>query len=268
MSTKFPNLMDAVHNGRGVERSFVCDVHDDHSPSASVNVEKGVWVCYACGASGRVGSGSTTDVMRRAISLMKGQSEAPFSFEEKWLDFYDAAGPSEYWAGRFGPHVARRFRCGTDPMNGLPTYPLRSPSRGVWGVVRRLGGEPKYLYPAGVPVGHTLFNFVPASWRTVVVVEGASDVMACYAAGVPEYTLVVGTFGAGLNAPQVRLVNKLHPRRVVIAYDNDEAGRVAASRHYDFGASKVLVPDWPDGATDPGEMPRAQLKEEMVKWTK
>ena len=34
------------------EQSIKCPVHDDRNPSASANLETGVWVCYTCGSSG------------------------------------------------------------------------------------------------------------------------------------------------------------------------------------------------------------------------
>lgn len=268
---KYPNLAEAVRTGRGVEVPFVCDVHDDHSPSASVNLEKGVWTCYACGAGGRVGSGSVTAKMTRAISAMT-EDTTPHVFDEALLDLYDAAGPSEYWAGRYGPSVARAFRCGTDPVTGAATYPMRAPNGALWGLVRRstpkmlADGKPKYLYPSGVSCGRTLFNYRFGMFRTVVVVEGAGDVMAFHAAGVPNKMLVVGAYGAGLNAPQVGLVEKLSPQRVVLAFDNDEAGFVAGGRNYGFTTAQIVVVEWPDRVKDPGEAPPDLLKERMTQW--
>jgi DNA primase len=36
----------------GGEKSILCPVHDDSHKSASVNSDKGVWVCYACNGRG------------------------------------------------------------------------------------------------------------------------------------------------------------------------------------------------------------------------
>jgi DNA primase len=52
-----PEFLEAVFNHYGLtlpqgEKSILCPVHDDAKKSASVNSEKGVWVCYACHASG------------------------------------------------------------------------------------------------------------------------------------------------------------------------------------------------------------------------
>ena len=53
-----PEFLEAVFNHYGLtlplggEKSILCPVHDDSRKSASVNSDKGVWVCYACNASG------------------------------------------------------------------------------------------------------------------------------------------------------------------------------------------------------------------------
>lgn len=52
-----PEFLEAVFNHYGLtlpqgEKSILCPVHDDSRKSASVNSEKGVWVCYACHGSG------------------------------------------------------------------------------------------------------------------------------------------------------------------------------------------------------------------------
>jgi DNA primase len=51
-------FLEAVFNHYGLdlplggEKSIHCPVHDDSRKSASVNSDKGVWVCYACQGSG------------------------------------------------------------------------------------------------------------------------------------------------------------------------------------------------------------------------
>ena len=259
---KFPNLMEAIANGRGVERSFCCDVHEDASPSASVNVELGVWTCYACGAGGKVGTGKTSDTVKSAVEKLQ-SSQPPHVFDDAWLDFFDASGPSPYWAGRFSVRTATAYRCGTHPFTGNPTYPVLSPHGQVWGVVERTDGPLKYLYPKGVSVGKTLFGFRKGRFHSVIVCEGAGDVMAFHAAGVPKGVLLVGTYGAGVNAPQAALIRSLSVPQVIMAYDNDEAGRTAANRQYDFGVSRVRIVEWPEGVKDPGEAPLDLLRKEM-----
>ena len=31
-----------------------CPIHDDNSPSWSMNITTGLWICYACGATGNL----------------------------------------------------------------------------------------------------------------------------------------------------------------------------------------------------------------------
>ncbi len=37
---------------RGDEIRVICPVHEDRRPSCDLNLERGVWICRACGASG------------------------------------------------------------------------------------------------------------------------------------------------------------------------------------------------------------------------
>ena len=41
-------------NRRGVELVGLCPLHDDHTPSLRVNVDRQVWFCDACGTGGDV----------------------------------------------------------------------------------------------------------------------------------------------------------------------------------------------------------------------
>lgn len=52
-----PEFLEAVFSHYGLtlpqgEKSILCPVHDDSRKSASVNSDKGVWVCYACNSGG------------------------------------------------------------------------------------------------------------------------------------------------------------------------------------------------------------------------
>ncbi len=53
-----PEFLQAVFSHYGLdlplggEKSILCPIHDDSHKSASVNSDKGVWVCYACNGRG------------------------------------------------------------------------------------------------------------------------------------------------------------------------------------------------------------------------
>lgn len=246
-------LAEALVTGRGIERSFLCPVHDDHNASASVNVAAMVWVCYSCGASGRVDGEATIPDPDQLLAILKGD-QPPREYPESWLDVFDADGPSPYWAGRYGEEVASYYRCGTHPASGLPTYPIRDEHGRVNGVVvRDEHASPKYRYPYGSRTSRTFFGLIHPS-PVIVLVEGAGDVMAL--ADLPHR--VLGCYGAGLHAPQVEIIRGLNPLLVVLAFDDDDAGRAAMSRSASYLSEVTHCVSYPWGtlgAKDPGELP-------------
>lgn len=260
----YESLEDAIENGEGEERPFQCAAHSDTNASASVNVLKGVWYCFTCHAAGRVDRKGTTLTaeMKRTVAALTVDQEVFYT--ESWLDWFDAYGPHPYWLERFGEDLCRKFRLGTHPMTMNPTYPFRDQHGKVQGVVQRTAWTPKYLYPVGVSAARSLFGYEHGDYQTytVIVVEGAADVMAIHQAcdnidGLLSSVLVVGCYGAGLHAPQVQLINTLEPASVVLAFDNDEAGRRAAARHYPLNAA-VTVLIWPQ--KDPGDSSAEEVR--------
>ena len=219
-------LADALASGRGVERPFQCQVHDDTNASASVNVLKGVWYCYACHAHGVVDGDDAIPSAEDLLKLLE-EEEPARVYAESWLDAFDADHPSPYWEGRFGYRTARHYRCGTHPMTGAPTYPIRDSLGRVGGVVvRNETMDPKYKYPYGVRTSETFFGDMGLA-RVVVLVEGAGDVMAIHQAGIPAGWSVRGCYGSGLHWPQARIIAEESPDVVISAFDDDRAGHLA-----------------------------------------
>ena len=116
MSVKV-TLAEALATGRGTERPFCCTEHDDTFASASVNVLKGVWYCYACGAHGVI-EGEHVPTVEEALAILAGTAP-PRVLAEAWLDVFDADHASPYWTGRYGIEVAA-------PTGAAPTRPPAS----------------------------------------------------------------------------------------------------------------------------------------------
>jgi DNA primase len=261
MARSWKSMREAIEHGRGVERPFCCPVHGDRNASASVNVEKGVWVCYACGASGKTEDG------KHDLNYIPLMQDAPIPALPPLAIRYtnNLLGYGTYWATRYGTEVAELFATGVDPVTGRPTVPIHDElGTTVHGFLqRRLPGEEggKYIYPTGVPVSRLLFghHLVPSNLELLVLVEGASDVMALHSWGVPSGAAVVGVYGAGLHSVQADLVKGLSPHRVLCAMDADDAGRQANTRsmlhmqNRRVGASRF---DWWSqfGVNDPGDL--------------
>lgn len=262
-----PNLDAAIAaaNHNGVEFPFKCDRHPDRNASASVNLEKGVWYCYSCGAKGRTTSGDVlTAVMNRYLKMMKepGLGEARKPYPQAWLSMFDAYRTSPYWADRVGDATARKYRCGTHPYTALPTYPVHDAAGSVAGVVERNEVNPKYIYPSGIHISKTMFgiHLVPERVRQVIVVEGASGVMEIDRYNEDPETVILGCYGAGMHKPQVELVNGLQPKEVLLAFDNDKAGTRANNINYELDAPTYLY-QWPDYANDAGDLSKQHIQE-------
>ena len=253
------SLEEVLRDGRGVERSFRCHMHDDTTASASVNTTKGVWYCYACHASGVVDGVDLVPEAEDLIKILKGDVPAE-PYAESWLDLFDAFETSPYWSERFTPEVAAEYRCGTHPLTGQPTYPIRNVAGNPVGVVVRGDGKPKYKYPYGVSTSRTFFGHIRPN-PVVVLVEGAADVMAIATGGIPKNWTVLGCYGAGVHAPQVQIIGDLAPYVVILAFDDDDAGRLAMQRSeasLAHVAPCVSHPWGSMGANDPGDLPVGQ----------
>ena len=247
-------LEEVLRDGRGVERPFRCHVHEDKNASASVNTLKGVWVCYACGAAGVVDGIDLVPDAEQLIQILKGDQPERI-YPEAWLDVFDAYGPSPYWTDRFGESVASEYRCGTHPVTGQPTYPVRNVAGDPIGVVVRQDVQPKYKYPYGISTSRTFFGHITPN-PVVVLVEGAADVMALAHASIPDNWTVLGCFGAGVHAPQARIIGDLAPFVIITAFDDDDAGRSAMQRaeaSLSHIAPCASYPWGSIGGKDPGE---------------
>ena len=231
-------LEDALLKGRGKWRSFHCPVHGDNSPSARVNSENGWWVCMSCGAKGHAKNYvADPDKVARSIIELLDQTEMDPK-PESWYDIFDSGPVCDHWLSRFSEAACRHFRLGFDTSTGLPCYPVRNHRGEIVGIVRRdPEGKPKYKYPEHFPASHLLWgaheidhlpNNVPSGVgvKTLVITEGATDVVACWDAGF----YAVGTYGAVLHGDQLTQIAAFNPDLVLLAYDMDEAGIKGAKR--------------------------------------
>lgn len=244
-------MTDALATGGGQWRTFNCPEHDDHSPSARVNVNSGKWVCMVCHAKGIKENYEPPEKLLLEEIMRVGQETR--SIPESYLDMFDIDGPGLYWSDRFSQKACRAFRLGYDSKEKQSVYPIRDHKGRVLGLVYR-GESPKYKYPKGVATSKLLFNshrIEPK--KPVVLVEGAPDVIALYEAGVQA----VGAYGARLYPDQVDLLASCEPSVVLVAFDMDPAGIRGAHAAVDaLMASGVLARrvTW-RGYKDPGEMP-------------
>lgn len=222
---RYASIEEAMINGYGTERSFVCHVHDDHTASASVNSVTGLWFCYACGAKGKYNVAEIpTEKFAQALRRRLAEVHEPRIYPESYLDLYDAMGPGDYWLSRFTEEACTLNRLGEDPGGKFATIPMRDEQGQLLGVIRRdLTGtdEAKYRYPSGVTMSHHLFNITSCTGDVLLLTEGATDAIAAEEAG---FTDAVASYRNGLSRYQRHELIRYAPTVLLVAYDQDEAG--------------------------------------------
>lgn len=269
-----------VRQDDGEEWLCICPFHPDTSPSFRVNVVKGLYICYACGAKGgrsslmtRLGisaRGPRTDpskIRHRALAM---RSEAPrrrskaLPLPETVLTSFRAI-ETDYWAQRgFSPDVVEKFDLGYDITTNAATIPVRTSSGDLVAIIRRhLDPNPrlKYRYPKGFSISQHLWGAHAVETNHVAIAEGPLDAVALWDAGVPAVALM----GCRMSRFQERILKGLDLTTVTLFLDNDRAGREAADRIADRLASSFIVKRvrYPRGvgAKDPGELDLSVRKE-------
>lgn len=247
-------LFQAVNEGQGIERPFRCPnpEHDDRHASASVNVLKKVWYCYACGAKGKVDS-KAVPTKDELLAMMEPE-ESGKVYPESWLNWF---GYGYYWADRFPMWVCRMFSFGQDPMSGDPTFPVYTPEGRLAGVGQRGDSSyARYLYPKGWAASRSLFGMRQAhnvDLAVLVLIEGAADTAAIWEVGAPGF----GCYGAGLHWPQREFIARINPKLVLLGFDADAAGEKARIRTEESleEICETQSIDWLlGGAKDPADM--------------
>ena len=132
-------------------------------------------------------------------------------------------------------------------------------------------GQPKYLNTAETSVFHKKRNLYGFNWAkefivaqdTAIVVEGYTDCIACWEAGIKN---VVATLGTALTEHHVKTLTRF-AKRIVYMFDGDAAGQKAARRAIQFieqDSMDLRCVVLPDG-NDPMEFITAHGGEELQK---
>lgn len=228
----------------GAEYSVLCPVHGDRNASMRINVEKGVFICHACGVRGgmvklgrlvgvnyRVGEPDQMSVFLGKLDKLRKDS-APVEerfMPESMLKRFQF--PSEYWTKERGltPETIEAFDLGFDPLDMCATIPVRDMHGRLLGVTRRYVEKDaplRYKDPKGFRKNDHLFG----AWlvaqhesATVVLVEGPIDCMKVWQSGHPA----LAQYMSYLSPNQIRILRRLGVVKVVLFYDNDKAGRKA-----------------------------------------
>lgn len=257
-------LQEAIELGQGIERPFRCPdpEHDDKNASASVNVLKGVWFCYACNARGAVDAKKAPSL--DLLAQMMEPEKTCRIYPESYLDTFGYPG---YWLSRFPDWLCWYAGLGEDPVTGHGTFPVRTPEGRLAGIGRRItdaevakakeedGNPSRYKYPYRWSASRTLGRTLSSGGNLLVLVEGYADAVALAEQGIPAACV----YGSALHYPQVEFVLRAKPKLVILGMDSDPAGEKGAAQSMQslsrFTGDIARV-TWP--MKDPGECSKLQ----------
>ena len=267
----------------GTEWAVRCPVHGDRHPSASYNVERGVFFCHACGAGGSTAwladtigvpwdSSFDTSVDRVVYEMRSRMRNLRKMTRRKKLPpppRNTAVTGIDYWANRhIDVATMVDWGLGYDVWDDAMLIPARDVTGELLGTIRRyVGGESRYRYPKGMRIGHLLFGADKADERDgpMVLVEGSIDAILLHQHGWQACAVL----GSRLTSHQIDVIRSLGVSDVILAFDWDTAGQEAARRARRDLADMVVtcqvlrnpVPD----AKDPGECFDVGQGEELMR---
>lgn len=224
------------------EFQILCPLHHDTRASCSINVEKGVWICYA-----GCGQGSLEYLIQKMLQLSRTEIQSLLMGYEvgdslSFLDSYSLKTdgdekemveivaeydltrvPSWIFDRGFETSTLLEWECGAD-LDGDLVMPVRDIGKRLVGtVVRRQNLTPKYLYSKGLRKSRLLFGgykIQPCDF--VCVTEGSLDAIWLDQNKFPAVSIL----GANLSKYQEDLLLQLPTKEIVLCLDNDRAGEI------------------------------------------
>lgn len=202
----------------------------DKAQDNLINYSDGGAKCFACGFH-RFGSGSTSYVPPTEEQIMTALDLAPYFESRKisktTLDKYSVKAVTNEETGQAS--VAFPL---VNANNIIESYHYRKLDTANGTLTR------DFFYSKGKKVRCPLFGWqlVRATCKTVVVCEGETDTLALAEVLAPlSDVCVVGAVGTGFASKVAAwLLSKAESLRVVLAFDNDKAGREAVGSILEF----------------------------------
>ena len=220
--------------------NILCPFHDDTRQSCSINIEQGVWICFAGSGQGSLKS-FIWKLSGKSWSKIQEEFESPDlgfdfdfnSFAQDSIENGEETEPSyngeltplknDHWIFKrgFTIETLERWNC-KENIYGDLVIPVENDETTLGWITRRIQATPKYLFSKGFQKSKTLFGSkYLKEVDTLFVVEGALDAMWLDQHGYSS----VAVLGASVSQTQINLIGTYNPSEVVLCLDADEAGR-------------------------------------------
>lgn len=225
----------------GDEVQVICPFHDDHSPSASFNMKKGVMYCFACGSTmkarqlARELGGDVVGL--KDITLLQSVKE-----EKNWRPFLYAEQATDH------PYLLERkvtngqvARYDIKDLGNSIGFPLKNRQAIACGLqtrkIRRKD-RPRYILYGDKP-SIWPFNDSFLSRRRPLLVEGIFSVLRLERCGIEAFATLSSQVS-------YRTLHTFNGRRPTIWFDRDYAGCVGAGKLILSTGGEALLDVEPD----------------------
>jgi len=192
------------------EFSIRCPFHEDGVASCSINIDKGVWICFAGCGQGTLKSFLKKYLDCNGVELEKMLFDSQMDFnidifddlqatieqrEEYFMEADTSTFPSWIFGRGFSEQILREWGCGTTEYQDLviPIHNLESTL--VGSVTRRINAIPKYMYSKGLRKSEVIFGAhkLTEPKKYICITEGSLDTMWLTQNGHPSVAILGAT---------------------------------------------------------------------------
>jgi len=271
--------LDKLRRSGPVNAVAVCPYHSDSAPSFAINLNTGLWLCYACGARGNstmllrdMGLGHYAGRLSPiAPEFLRDDDDTDPLLEDYVLEAFRMCPRSLLDVG-FSMEVLADFEIGYDRHRRKITYPIRNNRGGLIGITGRAMTDntrgPKYLPygedEVGIPYpkkSHHLYNAHRVLDRgdkdDILVVEGFKGCMWLEMLGYSSTSMMTNR----LSLHQHDILMNLPHNDLYLVPDNDTGGREGATvtlQRYPIFDGVIVIPD---PYNSPDDMSLAEFRE-------
>lgn len=232
----------------GEEIRSPCPLHSDRSPSFSMNVNTGLWICFS-----RCGSGnfqqlvekklnltwqeakewidtngqrsSLEDMMNKMTALTAPSSIQSVNTERPWEPYFQSLSnqqmPQWFMDRGFSWDAINHFGMRYDIFLDAVVVPVMWQEQLVGIIIRNTRLDlPKYQNSDALPRERIFYGEINRDQTTIILCEGVLDAVWFWQHGYHG----VSVLGESLTAGQIGVLRDYRYGSIVLALDNDEAG--------------------------------------------
>ena len=241
-----------------------CPVHSGDDPNFNINAETGMWMCHS-----HCGGGNIQQLVARVLGI-KSREAAAWLTEQgvasgwrrgsggrlkktrakgedkkkpvRVCPPYDITAVPLWVTDRgFTTQILKEYQCGMSRFYGALVIPVLQSRALIYRFNPGLGGTMKYKFTEGFKAHGTFYglhNVTLGLDGSLIIVEGPLDVLWLRQHGYGNSLAIMG--GGTLGMEQRRILKEdLKPKKLILAFDNDEAGASLATKSVN-GISKHI----------------------------